>query len=754
MMRRYSLTARRMVLTITATFVASLAVTVAGAQAVVVTDNGTKAGVALAPGAVLPHTVSPATGPNPCTDPWLSADLGGPTLPSSALCWGRGAVMHKNETFALTWDHQPRAYWSWTRGYVEQFLRDVADSSGSLASPFAVSTQYNDAGGRAQNASIFGGGCIDYGQTGGADCENGAPTAGGHNYPANDCTVSGDSFVTPTAVIENDVCLTDADLKSEVATMVNQTGILGRTQAGYTPLVTLLMPPMVKVCLDSADTGTGTPKGQLCSVNGNLTPPSPAVSSADTGSGRIPAGSYKVLVAYTMTAGGTSAPSASQPVTTTSSNTQDSSITISSPPGVAGVSGWNVYVTQNNGLTYTLQQTAGIGTAITLDTLTTTGRAAPVDTGFCSYHSKVSVGGTQVAYVVQPWTAGTQCDEPDAPPIPQTPTTYQMAIGVGQRLVSPLSQAELAAITNPGLNGWLGEDATEINDNRGCVPVGNQLDKVTLGNSSQNPYYLQRESNNAGVLAFDPATYFGCAPQVDLDPAFVVPSAVDQGDVIQFDGSATASTLIVPRAGYAWDFGDGAKATGPSVVHSFAKGGVYNVKLTVTDRGGNVGTLTQTIQVLGSPGQPAAPGSPNNPGSSNPVTPGSSSGPGSHTGGSSSGSAVDVHLQLMPQSLKSVLRHGISVRVSSNKDANGIATVSISRAAARRAHIKVGSGQAVRIGIGTLASVTNGTVTLHLHLSPAMARKLAHLGHVTMSIRLALVAAGNQSFAVDAAGRY
>jgi hypothetical protein len=108
----------------------------------------------------------------------------------------------------------------------------------------------------------------------------------------------------------------------------------------------------------------------------------------------------------------------------------------------------------------------------------------------------------------------------------------------------------------------------------------------------------------------------------------------------------------------------------------------------------------------------------------------------------------------MPQSLKGVLRSGITIRVSSNVAANGIATVSISRAAAKRAHIKSGHGAAVRIGLGTVSSITNGTVTLHLHLSRTVAKKLAHLGHVTLTVRLALVAAGNQRFAIDVAGRY
>ena len=733
-MRRYSLAVRRLVLALSCTVLASLAV-VASAQAVVVSDGNTEAGVSIVPNsrdASLPGSFPAVTAGGSCNDPWLASDLGGPLLPNGALCYRGGAVIHKNETFALTWDQQ-RSYWSQTRGYVEQFLRDVAQSSGSLASPFAVTTQYNDSGGRASDSSIFGGGCIDYGVTGGSDCEYGSPTGSGHDFPANGCPVTGDSFVTPSEVVMNNVCLTDAQLQDEVSTMVSQTGILSRTQPGYTPLVTLLVPPRVKTCLDAA--------GTLCAVNGNLTPPPPSPTSANTSTGKIPAGTYQVVVTYQLSGGGESAPSSEGSVTTVSNNSQNSTITIPSPPTAPGATGWNAYVTQANGTRYTLQGGGGtsLGTDLVLDTLTTGGALPPTDMAFCSYHSQVNVGGTEVAYVVQPWSAGTGCDEPDAPTIPPYPTVQQMAVGVGQRLVSPLSQAEMAAITNPGLNGWAGQDGTEIEDNEGCVPVGHQLDSVTLGSSSQNPYYLQRESNNAAVLEFDPVTYFGCAPQVDLIPEFVVPSAVDEGDVIQFDGSTTDSTLIVPRANYQWNFGDGTTATGPSIVHSYSKGGNYNVTLTVTDRGGNTQTIVQAIQVLGADGQTVPPG-------------GSSSGGGGS--GSGSGNGLNVHLQLLPQSLKTVLRNGILVRVTSNRPANGIATVTITRRSAKKAGIKVGHASAVRIGLGTVSTIKNGTVTLRLHLSKAMAKKLSHLHHVAMTIRLALVASGNDHFAVDAAGKY
>ena len=150
---------------------------------------------------------------------------------------------------------------------------------------------------------------------------------------------------------------------------------------------------------------------------------------------------------------------------------------------------------------------------------------------FCSYHSQVNVGGTDVAYVVQPWTAGTGCDEPDAPDIPPNPTPQQLAVGVGPAAREPAQPGgdRRDRESRPERVGWR-STARRSNDNDGCFAgSASGLDSVTLGNSSQNPYYLQREFNNAGALEFDPNTYFGCAPDVILSPEFVVPSAVDAG---------------------------------------------------------------------------------------------------------------------------------------------------------------------------------------------------------------------------------
>jgi len=486
-MRRYSPhthlrgRARWSVLALALTFLLSLFLTAGGAQAVVVSDQGASYGVVMPAGTSLPSGVTPDSSTAPCVDPAMQFTPDLTYLQATTpLCWRGGSVIHANETFALTWDPY-RSYWSGTRGYVEQFLRDVADGSGTFSSPYALTSQYTDSttlapnssflvSSRAVNNSKYGGGCIDYGSVGGSDCQIGAGTTQGHDYPGTNgmgsCYVSGST-----------ACLTDSDIQGEVNAIVGDTQLTTNHQAGYTPAVVVLTPPNAVVCLDSART--------LCSANGS-------------------------------------------------------------------------------------------------------------STGFCSYHSQVN----GIVYVVQPWTIYTGCDEPNLPALPQNPTPQQLATDAGSRLVGPLSQGQIDAIVNPGVSdGWIANSGAEMSDNNGCVPEGPTADTVSVGSGS---YVLPREFDNGAAIASDPNTYGGCAPDVILSPTFVIPSAVNQGDVVEFDGSPTASTLIVPNAGYQWSFGDGTTATGPSVVHSYAAGGSYPVTLTVTDRGGNVAELSQTIVVLSS----------------------------------------------------------------------------------------------------------------------------------------------------------
>jgi hypothetical protein len=622
----------RRLLLLSLTVVVSL-VAASGAQAVVVDINpsvagqttvpysaasvGDYAGVALVPGtsslgsAGVPTVMSTVPSAEiPSCDPWLTTDLS--LLPSFALCSHGGPVIAASETFALTWDpnrlYDGQVYGSLTRGYVEQFLKDVADGSGTLTSPYAVAAQYQGPNGHAANSSTYGGACIDYGKPGGYTCQFGQTTGTGigNNYPTTD-------NCTPSA--PDTVCLTDSQIRDELTRHFTSSQLVGHVPTVQTPVVVMLTPPGVEVCLNALS--------RLCSPNAT----------------------------------------------------------------------------------------------------------APAQL-FCSYHGDMNFGGREVAYIVQPFTPGTACDESNLPPLPANSTSQQIATDNGSRLVGPLSQAEIAAMVNPELNGWFANDGSEIND-FGCPAGGAPSDNAVVGTSTQNPYVLPPEFNNAGTIDTDPSVP-ECAHGVTLAPNFVVPSAAKPGDVVQFDGSITPSTLIIPQVGYVWDFGDGtATAKGASVEHSYAKGGTYIVKLTTTDRGGDVASVSQTMSVLGANGQPVTPP------------------PSNHTN-----TALQARLLLLPQSLRTLLRTGLHLRVLSNEPADGFVTLSISRGAAKRAHIKTGRSSTVVVGRGTVSGVTTGTVNLHVKLSRGMAKKLGHLRHVNLTVRLVLTAAGGAHVAVDAAGRY
>ncbi|HWE81259.1 MAG TPA: PKD domain-containing protein [Gaiellaceae bacterium] len=76
-----------------------------------------------------------------------------------------------------------------------------------------------------------------------------------------------------------------------------------------------------------------------------------------------------------------------------------------------------------------------------------------------------------------------------------------------------------------------------------------------------------------------------------LTPTFSASTRPDGSETL----AATASSSAA--ANYQWSFGDGTAGTGRTVVHSFAKPGIYRVTLTVSQSGGASGSATSEVTV-------------------------------------------------------------------------------------------------------------------------------------------------------------
>ncbi|RBY94249.1 radical SAM protein [Blastococcus sp. TBT05-19] len=89
----------------------------------------------------------------------------------------------------------------------------------------------------------------------------------------------------------------------------------------------------------------------------------------------------------------------------------------------------------------------------------------------------------------------------------------------------------------------------------------------------------------------------------NLAPTASFSSSV-QGLTGSFDGRLSADPDGGSLSRYAWDFGDGTTATGATATRTYASGGTYTVRLTVTDAAGATGTTERQVAVVAPANKP------------------------------------------------------------------------------------------------------------------------------------------------------
>ncbi|GAA2726846.1 PKD domain-containing protein [Cellulomonas aerilata] len=97
------------------------------------------------------------------------------------------------------------------------------------------------------------------------------------------------------------------------------------------------------------------------------------------------------------------------------------------------------------------------------------------------------------------------------------------------------------------------------------------------------------------------------APPANVAPTASFTSSA-QGLALSVNGSGS-SDPDGTVASYAWAFGDGGTATGPTASWTYAEPGTYTVVLTVTDDDGGKGTKSATVTVTAPPAPPTPPAS-------------------------------------------------------------------------------------------------------------------------------------------------
>jgi len=125
------------------------------------------------------------------------------------------------------------------------------------------------------------------------------------------------------------------------------------------------------------------------------------------------------------------------------------------------------------------------------------------------------------------------------------------------------------------------------------------------GSAGLATYVSGSATNSPVVMRFDNLAVTTGSGTVTGTPPTAAFASSANGLAVSVDGSGStdADGSVVS---YAWDFGDGASASGTTASHTYAAAGTYQLTLTVTDNTGATGSAVQSVTVDGAAGLLAA----------------------------------------------------------------------------------------------------------------------------------------------------
>jgi hypothetical protein len=133
-----------------------------------------------------------------------------------------------------------------------------------------------------------------------------------------------------------------------------------------------------------------------------------------------------------------------------------------------------------------------------------------------------------------------------------------------------------------------------------AAPAGPAVDQGTMVNIAVTPLGYDYANSVTRIATIRLVPSGVVIPPDGLQPRFTVSKAAPADhEPVFFDATTSTSTATNPIASFAWDFGDGRRATGSTTTHAYENAGTFVATLTIFDGFNRSASTTQVIVVSG-----------------------------------------------------------------------------------------------------------------------------------------------------------